>query len=92
MDHFYLSRDEVSKTNALSQEIMEAVAEIIDKQPYLSCDTLECAVARFVAAVMKLNYDIWSYHGGCERLVGLIYREWGRLMDQEIDYGIAGKA
>lgn len=81
-----LTHEEWQTVNEMSYLICNAIAEIIEHQPYVSQNVLEHAVARVVAMVLKLNVDMFGKAGGdADHMVVLIRHEWKAIKDKKID-------
>ena len=81
-----LTHEEWQTVNEMSYLICNAIAEIIEHQPYVSQNVLEHAVARVVAMVLKLNVDMFGKAGGdADHMAVLIRHEWKAIKDKKID-------
>lgn len=71
----------------MSSRICNAVAKVIEQQPYVTQNVLSHTMAKVVAMTMKLHYDIWKDPLEFEFMKIMIGLEWQDMKDKKIDYG-----
>ena len=83
-----LTDDEWWTVGDMTLKISNSIANIIEQEGYVSQNVLEHTMAKVVALVLKLNYDMFGYAGGeADRMAVLIRLAWNEIKDQKIDYG-----
>lgn len=81
-----LTKEEKTRAEELLLNLVLTWEMGLNIMPYATQNVIEYATARFVAAVMKMHYDMFGHLDEVDHMVYLIRREWRELKDKEIYY------